>query len=116
MFLSRQRADLKDLGCPRGQETQPNRENEVFNESVIWQLRWLLLGSPGLVLAPLAPRLVLELWAAPRAALGWPWLLPPPSPKSPPSNETQNGQLHKTLPLDSEFSRQPGVHQQMHLT
>ena len=77
------------------------------------------LAAPGLswaVLAPLAPRLVLELWAAPRAALGWPWLLPPPSPKSTPSNDTQNGQLHQKTPLHSEFSRQPGVHQRMRLT
>ena len=73
VFLSRQRADLKDLGCPRGQETQRNRKNELCKGSVIWVSPWLLLGSPGLVLA-----LGLLCGSGPGSsgtAPGWSWLL-----------------------------------------
>ena len=49
VFLSRQRADFEDLGCPRAPQARFARENlqtRVARNSVIVEVSWLALGSP----------------------------------------------------------------------
>ena len=119
-FLSRQRADFEDLGCPRAPQARFAREDlqtRVARKSVIGEVFWVALGSPRGV-----PELCWLSWAA----LGCSGLLlvaagrPQPShqraPESNPTMTTNRGRLPLNLALHREFSKQPGVHHQMRLT
>ncbi len=49
IFLSRQRADLEDLGCPRAPQARfarGNLQTRVARKSVIVEVFWVTLGSP----------------------------------------------------------------------
>ena len=116
MFLSRQRADLKDLGCPRGQETQRNRENDVFKESVSVVPPWLLLDSPELSWARPGFSGCSVALACSGAAPGLLLAAPTTEPQEQPSDDTQHGKLRPNPALHNEFSEQPGLNQQMLLT
>ena len=72
VFLSRQRADFKDLGYPRAWETRFARENlqtSLPRKSVKVEVSWLALGSPRG-----APELLGCSWAAPGLLLPAPGL------------------------------------------
>ena len=85
VFLSRQRADFEDLGCPRAWETRFARENlqtRVARKSVMFGVFWVVLGCP--LGSPRCSRALLAL-------LGCSWLLlvAPSPPTREPQRATQ---------------------------
>ena len=49
VFLSRQRTDFKDLGCPRAPQARfarANLQTRVARKSIIGEVFWVTLGSP----------------------------------------------------------------------